>query len=170
MANNLTILAQGVLVRGNVFSEDVLVVEGGVEGNLFGNKIIIKGTGRVQGDLNCRSLSIETGGILNGMIKVSSEMPSVAYAMDEPKGLPEPEYEPEPAYHMEYSGQELERDQLHFDQADLDAEGERPVEMDYSELTSQYQETAPQYEESSGNYSDMPEENQVPTEHSATRS
>ncbi len=134
--NNLTILAQGVLVRGNVFSEDVLVVEGNVKGNLFGNKIVIKATGRVQGDLNCRSLSIESGGVLNGFMKVSSELTALAYEVDEPKGLPEPRPEPEVSLDLGLLyDQGLEQGELPIEQAEaarLEDE-ESPLEMDIAQ-------------------------------------
>lgn len=71
MGNNLTILAAGTFVRGDVFSDDVLVIEGGIEGNIMGNRVIVKAKGWVHGDLVCRSLSIEPGGVVDGEVKVT---------------------------------------------------------------------------------------------------
>ena len=98
MPSNLTILARGTYIQGEVFSDDLLVVEGGIEGNLKGDRVIIKSSGQVQGDLNCRSLSIETGGILNGDIRVLSDLaalpdpsqPAGGYAVSQPVSKPPP--------------------------------------------------------------------------------
>ena len=71
--NSLTILSAGTFVRGQVYSQDILVVEGGIEGNIVGNRVIVKSQGWVHGDLMCRSLSIEPGGVVDGAIKVSEQ-------------------------------------------------------------------------------------------------
>jgi hypothetical protein len=85
--NNLTVLASGTFVRGDLFSEDVLVIEGGVEGNIVGARVIVKARGWVHGDLSCRSLSIEPGGVVDGAVKVATK-PSLP-GRAEPEALPE---------------------------------------------------------------------------------
>ena len=85
--NNLTVLASGTFVRGDLFSEDVLVIEGGVEGNIAGARVIVKARGWVHGDLSCRSLSIEPGGVVDGAVKVATK-PSLP-GRAEPEALPE---------------------------------------------------------------------------------
>lgn len=70
--NSLTIVAAGTFVRGDIFSEDVLVVEGAVEGNVVGNKVIVKPKGWIRGDVSCRSLKIELGGVVDGAMTVAS--------------------------------------------------------------------------------------------------
>jgi hypothetical protein len=85
--NNLTVLASGTFVRGDLFSEDVLVIEGGVEGNIVGARVIVKARGWVHGDLSCRSLSIEQGGVVDGAVKVATK-PSLP-GRAEPEALPE---------------------------------------------------------------------------------
>lgn len=87
--NNLTVLASGTFVRGDLFSEDVLVIEGGVEGNIVGARVIVKARGWVHGDLSCRSLSIEPGGVVDGAVKVATK-PSLP-GRAEPEALPEAE-------------------------------------------------------------------------------
>lgn len=75
MAGNiLTVLSAGTYVRGDVYSKDTLVVEGGVEGNLVGNRVIVKKQGWVHGNLSCRALSIEPGGVVDGDVHVTSAM------------------------------------------------------------------------------------------------
>lgn len=69
-ANQLTILAAGTIVRGDVFARDTLVVEGGVQGNVVARKVVVKGTGWVQGSLTCRSLTIELGGVVDAQVEV----------------------------------------------------------------------------------------------------
>ena len=64
-----TIISRGTTIRGETRSQDELIVEGVVEGNAFGEKIIIKEGGRILGNVHCRSLVIEPGGILDGDIK-----------------------------------------------------------------------------------------------------
>ncbi len=71
MGNSLTVLAAGTFIRGDVFSEDILVIEGGIEGNIMGNRVIVKAKGWIHGDLVCRSLSIEPGGVVDGEVKVT---------------------------------------------------------------------------------------------------
>lgn len=68
--NNLTILAPGTYLKGELVSGDTLVIEGGVEGNVKGNRIIVKSQGWVHGDVICRSLSIEPGGVVDGAVRV----------------------------------------------------------------------------------------------------
>lgn len=69
-ANQLTILAAGTIVRGDVFAQDTLVVEGGVQGNVVARKVVVKATGWVQGSLTCRSLTIELGGVVDAQVEV----------------------------------------------------------------------------------------------------
>ena len=73
MANSISIIAPGTFIRGDLFSDDMLIVEGGVEGNVVGNRLIIKSGGWIHGDLVCRALSIELGGMMNGQVKVSQQ-------------------------------------------------------------------------------------------------
>lgn len=93
--NSLTIVAAGTFIRGDVFSEDVLVVEGAVEGNVVGNKVIVKPKGWVHGDVSCRSLKIELGGVVDGAMTVaaSGSLPAInaAPANQLPKGQEESE-------------------------------------------------------------------------------
>ncbi len=71
--NQLTIIAPGTMVRGDLFCQDLLVVEGGVQGNVAADRVIIKGRGWVRGNLRCRSLSIELGGIVDGDVTVEED-------------------------------------------------------------------------------------------------
>jgi cytoskeletal protein CcmA (bactofilin family) len=88
--NKLTVLAGGTFVRGDLFSEDVLVIEGGVEGNIVGSRVIVKSRGWVHGDLTCRSLSIEPGGVVDGEVKVATK-PSLPAGQARPESLPQGE-------------------------------------------------------------------------------
>ncbi|MCB2185162.1 MAG: polymer-forming cytoskeletal protein [Deltaproteobacteria bacterium] len=86
--NNFTILAAGTFVRGDVYSDDVLVVEGGVEGNIVGNRVSVKASGWLHGNLTCRSLSIEPGGIVDGAVRVSSSLALPPHDQARPDALP----------------------------------------------------------------------------------
>ena len=91
MANSITILAAGTFIRGDLYSDDILIVEGGIEGNVVGNKVVVKSNGWVHGDLACKSLLIEMGGLLNGYVRVSTDPPQQYLAWAEAGILPEPE-------------------------------------------------------------------------------
>lgn len=82
MANNITILAAGTFIRGDLFNDDVLIVEGGVEGNVVGNRVIIKAKGWLHGQLSCRSLSIEPGGQVHGYLRVTLDSSTSLPAME----------------------------------------------------------------------------------------
>ncbi|MCB2192386.1 MAG: polymer-forming cytoskeletal protein [Deltaproteobacteria bacterium] len=69
-SNQLTILAANTIVRGDIFAQDTLVIEGGVQGNVVARRVVVKGTGWVQGTLTCRSLSIEMGGVVDAEVEV----------------------------------------------------------------------------------------------------
>jgi hypothetical protein len=91
MASNISIIAAGTFIRGSLYSDDVLIIEGGIEGKVIGNQIIIKTNGWMQGELACRSLLIESGGMLNGFIRVSNEPNQAFLAWSESQPvLPEP--------------------------------------------------------------------------------
>ena len=88
MSNSITILAPGTFIRGDLFSDDLLIVEGGIEGTIVGNRVIIKPQGWIHGDLTCRSLSIEVGGLMNGSIFVSSSPALSFLTWSEQQALP----------------------------------------------------------------------------------
>ncbi|GEM_PF-1283276 len=104
--NRFTVLASGTFVRGDLFSEDTLIIEGGVEGNIVGARVIVKARGWVHGDVTCRALSIEPGGVVDGAVKVSTQ-PSLPPGQAQPEGLPPGEEDP-PALTMSSPGAEHE--------------------------------------------------------------
>jgi hypothetical protein len=115
--NNLTVLASGTFVRGDLFSEDVLVIEGGVEGNIVGARVIVKARGWVHGDLSCRSLSIEPGGVVDGAVKVATK-PSLPGRV-EPEALPEgTETHTLPDNGQSQTGASEEQDETGFEEGD----------------------------------------------------
>ncbi|KIX10788.1 polymer-forming cytoskeletal protein [Dethiosulfatarculus sandiegensis] len=65
-----SVFVSGTLVLGNVYSESGLVVQGGIKGDVFGNRVTVKPQGWIQGTLTCRELVIERGGVVDGDIKV----------------------------------------------------------------------------------------------------
>ncbi len=85
--NRFTVLASGTFLRGDLFSEDTLIIEGGVEGNIVGARVIVKARGWVHGDVTCRALSIEPGGVVDGAVKVTTQ-PSLPPGQAQPEGLP----------------------------------------------------------------------------------
>lgn len=101
--NELTILAAGTMMRGDVFAQDTLVIEGGVQGNVVAHRVVVKGTGWVQGSLTCRALTIELGGVVDGQVHVVETGALMKPAQDQPvalqgdgvKALPEGQAQPE---------------------------------------------------------------------------
>ena len=87
--NKLTVLSSGTFIRGDLYSQDVLVVEGGVEGNIIGDRVIIKSKGWVHGNILARSLSIEPGGVVDGAMKVHEQAVMTAGEHDAEQRLPE---------------------------------------------------------------------------------
>jgi hypothetical protein len=130
--NNLSILAKGTYIRGEVFSEDLLVVEGGFEGNLVGERVIIKSSGHVQGDLNCRSLSIEHGGILNGDIRVLSDLAALPDPNQPDPVLQQQQDAPQAAEISEPSLGEPDPDNI-MDVEDLKVDDDEAAQLDASE-------------------------------------
>ncbi|MCB2184949.1 MAG: polymer-forming cytoskeletal protein [Deltaproteobacteria bacterium] len=70
-ANSPTVLASGSFIKGDLVCQGELVLEGGVEGQVVGDKVLVKSTGWVNGQLVCRSIRIEQGGIINGPVRVA---------------------------------------------------------------------------------------------------
>lgn len=101
--NSFTIISRGTFTRGDLYSEDTLIIEGGVEGNVMGSRVIVKKGGWIHGDIYCRALSIESGGIVDGDMKVSENSsgvlesqagPAEELAQPQPHTLPSGEEEP----------------------------------------------------------------------------
>ena len=63
-AGNVLIAERG-FVRGFVRANR-LVVSGGLDGNFIGNEVEVRGTGRINGDVVCRSMSVEKSAVING--------------------------------------------------------------------------------------------------------
>lgn len=103
--NKMTILAAGTYIHGDVFSDDIMIIEGGVEGSVIGNRIIVKKHGWIHGSLTCRSLSIELGGVVNGNVRVSST-PGLMGSMRITQLPPDAEH---PALPLESEDQEIEQ-------------------------------------------------------------
>ena len=87
--NKLTVLSSGTFIRGDIYSQDVLVVEGGIEGNIIGDRVIIKNKGWVHGNLLARSLCIEPGGVVDGAMKVNEHAVMTADKRGAEERLPE---------------------------------------------------------------------------------
>ncbi len=64
-----TIISRGTHLMGETRSRDELIIEGIVEGDVIGAKVVIKNGGRIMGTVDCETLVIEPGGILDGSIR-----------------------------------------------------------------------------------------------------
>jgi hypothetical protein len=64
-----TIISRGTHLVGETRSRDELIIEGIVEGDVIGAKVVIKNGGRILGTVDCETLVIEPGGILDGNIR-----------------------------------------------------------------------------------------------------
>ncbi len=70
--STVSIISRQTQLTGRITSEDVLIIAGRIEGDIAGNKVIIKDQGRVLGNINCASLVIEAGGIFDGQASMST--------------------------------------------------------------------------------------------------
>lgn len=88
--NNVTIGKNG-RVKADVYGK-LVTVEGEVEGNLFGqDQIIIRGTGKVRGNISAPRVSIEDGATFKGNIDMegkAGERPRVGYSTDSKSPVP----------------------------------------------------------------------------------
>jgi cytoskeletal protein CcmA (bactofilin family) len=87
--SNSTVLVNGTLILGNVYSEAGLVIQGGVKGDVFGARVTVKPQGWIQGTLTCRELVIEQGGVVDGDVKVVDNEMDMKAASGEKKAEPE---------------------------------------------------------------------------------
>ena len=67
-----TVIGNGIKLKGTIFSETKLIIEGEIEGNIeCNNMVIVKG--KVIGDIRCESAEIDNG-CIEGNIDVSSKV------------------------------------------------------------------------------------------------
>ncbi len=64
------ILGEKGLILGDVFTKD-MVVYGSITGNLTVTSLEIKATGKVNGQINTQTLSVENGAVYNGSLSMS---------------------------------------------------------------------------------------------------
>ncbi|MFD2148373.1 bactofilin family protein [Mucilaginibacter antarcticus] len=65
------ILGERGLIKGNVITKN-LIVYGTVNGNINVESLEIKASGKITGDIATATLLVETGGIYNGKLAMSS--------------------------------------------------------------------------------------------------
>lgn len=71
------VVADGAKVTANVQASAV-TVGGSVKGNITANKVEIKATGRVWGDLVTTAFATEEGAFLRGQVRMEDEVPAAA--------------------------------------------------------------------------------------------
>lgn len=64
--SKVSIIGSQTKLSGKVESEDVMIIAGYIEGDVKSTKVVIKERGRVEGNITCKSLVIEPGGIFDG--------------------------------------------------------------------------------------------------------
>ena len=64
------ILGEKGLILGDVFTKD-MVVYGSITGNLTVTSLEIKASGKVNGQINTQTLSVENGAVYNGSLSMS---------------------------------------------------------------------------------------------------
>jgi len=67
-----------------------VAVAGSVQGNITANKVEIRSTGRVFGDLVTTSFATEEGAFLRGQVRMEDEMAAPAQLAAPPVALSEP--------------------------------------------------------------------------------
>ncbi|MDR1742393.1 MAG: polymer-forming cytoskeletal protein [Dysgonamonadaceae bacterium] len=66
------ILGRNALVKGDVNTKE-LTVCGKIEGNVFADKLILKSTATINGDISVKSLQMETGSVYNGNVSMGTQ-------------------------------------------------------------------------------------------------
>jgi cytoskeletal protein CcmA (bactofilin family) len=61
------VIGQGGQVSGNIAAQRV-VVDGGVEGKILGEEVVLKCCAHVVGDIECRSVGIDKGAFIEGRL------------------------------------------------------------------------------------------------------
>jgi cytoskeletal protein CcmA (bactofilin family) len=74
------VVADGAKVTANVQASAV-TVGGSIKGNITANKVEIKATGRVWGDLVTTAFATEEGAFLRGQVRMEDEVPAAAPAL-----------------------------------------------------------------------------------------
>lgn len=67
-----TVIGRGTNIRGNIFSESILLIEGEVRGNIDCNNAVIV-RGKVVGDIKCESAEIDKG-YIEGNLNVADKL------------------------------------------------------------------------------------------------
>ena len=84
------VVADGAKVIGNIQAFAVTVA-GSVQGNITANKVEIRSTGRIFGDLVVTAFSTEEGAFLRGQVRMEDDVPAPAPALLEaPATMPVP--------------------------------------------------------------------------------
>jgi len=76
--NNISVIASGLSINGILNCEEILDIEGKVEGDIIGNVVTIRELGEVQGNIITKVLNLK--GKFNGKIK--SERINIAKQAD----------------------------------------------------------------------------------------
>ncbi len=75
-AKNVVIAERG-FVRGLVRANR-LVVAGGLDGNFLGMEVEVRASGRINGDVVCKSMTIDKNGVINGKCIMSDVIDTAA--------------------------------------------------------------------------------------------
>lgn len=80
-------IAPSALIKGNVLAK-VAIVAGELQGNLRAEKLELRTTGRIQGDVMTPSAALAYGSLLRGGIKSGGELPSRILHFQEKRNSP----------------------------------------------------------------------------------
>lgn len=74
-SNKVSIVGVNTKLIGRVESTDVMIIAGQIDGDVHSQKVVIKEKGRVNGNISCKSLVIEPGGIFDGRASMTEGLP-----------------------------------------------------------------------------------------------
>ncbi len=80
--SKVSIVGTNTKLSGQVESEDVMIIAGHIQGDIYSKKVVIKDKGRVDGNIICKSLVIEPGGIFDGRASMSGDASGENLAQD----------------------------------------------------------------------------------------
>jgi cytoskeletal protein CcmA (bactofilin family) len=78
------ILGEKGIITGNVATKEIIVY-GTVNGNISTHSLEIRSTGRITGDIKTQVLQVETGGVHNGKLSMSSNGAHATHKQPKPE-------------------------------------------------------------------------------------
>ena len=77
-----SLISQGVEIKGQIFAQGSMRIDGSIEGQLDVKGDILTSTGSINGDVACATITVEEGGLLDGNFKMAKNAPETKNARE----------------------------------------------------------------------------------------